>query len=152
MRAKMKREPNVKRIGDVARIGGVGIETIRFYEREGLIEQPEKPLRGWREYGDRQLLQLSYVRLGQELGLTLRDARTLRDLASGNRSTFCGAVRDTVEKRLAKIDADLAALTKKRVGLARWLNQCKARGRAGSDCPLYAQVQSLAPSQPRRKA
>jgi MerR family mercuric resistance operon transcriptional regulator len=41
-----------KRIGEVARVAGVGVETVRFYEREGLIDQPPKPLRGWREYDE----------------------------------------------------------------------------------------------------
>lgn len=137
-----KKRRMTRRIGDVARAGGVGVETIRFYEREGLIEQPPKPERGWREYGDKQLLQLSYVRLGQELGLTLRDARALQELAKDKREPFCNAVRDTVEKRLAHIDAEIAALRRKRLGLSRWLAQCKARGDA-KDCPLYAQLHPL---------
>jgi DNA-binding transcriptional MerR regulator len=139
-----------RRIGDVARAGGVGVETIRFYEREGLIEQPPKPVRGWREYGDKQLLQLSYVRLGQELGLTLRDARALQDLAKGERGAFCTAVRETVAKRLEQIDEEIALLRKKRLGLSGWLSQCKARGET-KDCPLYAQLRPLSSSTKRNR-
>ncbi len=144
-----KKRRMTRRIGDVARAGGVGVETIRFYEREGLIEQPPKPLRGWREYGDKQLLQLSYVRLGQELGLTLRDARALQGLAAGERAPFCDAVRETVAKRLAQIDQEIIALRKKRLALSHWLVQCKARG-AAKDCPLYAQLKPLASAAKRR--
>lgn len=140
-----KKRRMTRRIGDMARAGGVGVETIRFYEREGLIEQPPKPIRGWREYGDKQLLQLSYVRLGQELGLTLRDARALQDLAEGERVQFCTSVRETVARRLAQIDEEIAQLRKKRLGLSRWLMQCRARGDM-KDCPLYAQLQPLASS------
>ena len=147
----VKKRRMTRRIGDVARAGGVGVETIRFYEREGLIEQPPKPVRGWREYGDKQLLQLSYVRLGQELGLTLRDARALQDLAKGERSAFCAAVRETVAARLAQIDREIAELRKKRLGLSRWLTQCKARGDA-QDCPLYAQLQPLASATKRKQS
>jgi MerR family mercuric resistance operon transcriptional regulator len=147
----MKRKRRgVRRIGDLARDGGVGVETIRFYEREGLIEQPAKPMRGWREYGDRQALQLSYVRLGQELGLTLRDVRGLQGVARGDKSAFCGAVRETVAKRLAALDAEIAALKQKRAGLARWLTQCKARGRAAR-CPLYEQLQPVVGSERSRR-
>ena len=140
-----KKRRMARRIGDVARAGSVGVETIRFYEREGLIEQPPKPMRGWREYGDKQLLQLSYVRLGQELGLTLKDARALQDLAKGERGPFCDAVRDTVAARLTQLDEEIAALRRKRLGLSRWLTQCRARGDA-KDCPLYAQLKPLASS------
>jgi DNA-binding transcriptional MerR regulator len=146
-----KKRRMTRRIGDVARAGGVGVETIRFYEREGLIEQPPKPVRGWREYGDKQLLQLSYVRLGQELGLTLRDARALQGLAAGEREAFCAAVRETVARRLAQLDEEIAQLRKKRLGLSRWLAQCKARSSA-SDCPLYAQLKPLASSTKRKRS
>ena len=146
-----KKRRMTRRIGDVARAGGVGVETIRFYEREGLIEQPPKPVRGWREYGDKQLLQLSYVRLGQELGLTLRDAHALQRLAAGERAPFCGAVRETVTKRLEQLDEEIAVLRKKRLGLSRWLAQCKARG-AAEDCPLYAQLKPLVSSRKGRSA
>ena len=146
----MKRKGKaVRRIGDVARAGGVGVETIRFYEREGLIERPEKPMRGWREYGERQLAQLSYVRLGQELGLTLADVRALQTDARGDRARFCGAVRNTVAKRLVKIERDMAALERKRAGLAAWLAQCKARGET-DDCPLYAQLKPIVARSKRR--
>lgn len=148
----MKRKGRkVRRIGDLARDGGVGIETIRFYEREGLIEQPQKPSRGWREYGDRQLLQLSYVRLGQELGLTLRDVRALQAVARGEKGAFCGAVRETVAKRLSALDEELAALARKRAGLARWLTQCKARG-SGARCPLYEQLQGIVDNKRSRRS
>ncbi len=140
----------MRRIGDVAREGGVGVETIRFYEREGLIEQPPKPERGWREYGDKQLLQLGYVKLGQELGLTLRDVRQLSGLAAGARDPFCDAVRETVAARLARLDEEIAALRRKRTGLARWLSQCRARG-SEKDCPLYAQLKGLVPPKPSKR-
>ena len=77
-RAMKHKGRTMQRIGDVARTGGVGVETIRFYEREGLIEQPLKPARGWREYGERQLRQLEYVRQGQEFGLALSARIALR--------------------------------------------------------------------------
>lgn len=144
-----KRRQKMQRISDVARAGGVGVETVRFYEREGFIEQPPKPLRGWREYGARQLAQLSAVKLGQELGLSLADMRALQSLARGEQASFCGAVRTTLAKRLAKIESEIAALEKKRSGLSGWLAQCVARG-AARDCPLYAQMQSVVPPKRRK--
>lgn len=137
-----RKRRRVKRIGDVARESGVGVETIRFYEREGLIEQPQRPERGWREYGERQVMQLSYVRLGQELGLTLKDVRRLQTVARGPQESFCGTVRETIEARVGRLDAEIAELMRRRNALSQWLRQCEARG-AQRDCPLYRQLQPV---------
>ena len=145
-----KRRPRVQRIGDLARTGGVGVETIRFYEREGLIEKPIKPMRGWREYGERQVLQLSYVRRGQQLGLTLGDVHTLQTSARGERPLFCTAVRLTIRKRLAKVETEIRSLQRKRAGLKRWLAQCEARGTT-EDCPLYAQLEPVLTKEARNR-
>ena len=101
-----------KRIGDVARAAGVGVETVRFYERQGLIEQPVKPERGWREYNKAQLRQLSYVRLARDLGLTLGDIKRVQAVVTGPRPEFCSAVRQTVATRLGEIEDDLARLAR----------------------------------------
>ena len=73
---------NPRRIGDVAKAMGVGVETVRFYEREGLVDQPLKPQRGWREYDKLQMRQLGYVRLAREWGLSLGDLKQISRLAS----------------------------------------------------------------------
>lgn len=129
-----------RRIGDVARKAGVGVETVRFYEREGLIDQPKKPARGWRDYDDAALGQLSQIRRAQQMGLTLRDMKVLKSRAKGPQAAFCGDVRETVAARLAALDAEIAALKKKRGALATWLKQCRARR---GDCPLYDQINTL---------
>jgi DNA-binding transcriptional MerR regulator len=139
-----------KRIGDVARVTGVGVETVRFYEREGLIDQPPKPLRGWREYDETALGQINQIRLAQRMGLTLRDMKTLKSRAKGPRGEFCRDVRETVASRLAAIETEIAALAAKRDALALWLKQCRKRAN-GSDCPLYAQINALAPRKRSRK-
>lgn len=139
-----------RRIGDAARSAGVGVETVRFYEREGLIEQPLKPLRGWREYDEAAMLQLGYVRQARALGLTLKNMREIKGLSSGTQPPFCQGVRATVSSRLAEIDKEIATLSRKRTALRRWLAQCKRR-EPGS-CPLYAQLRSIAPAAvPTRK-
>ena len=141
-----------RRIGDIARAAGVGVETVRFYEREGLIDQPEKPLRGWRDYGEDALLQLGYVRLAREMGLTLADVKRLKPLASGARAPFCVNVRETVSQRLAATEAKIAELERTRATLARWLDLC-ARREAAAECPLHVQLQRVVkppPSKPRR--
>jgi DNA-binding transcriptional MerR regulator len=138
--------PMPRRIGDVARGAGVGVETVRFYEREGLVDQPPKPERGWREYDDAALGQINQIRLAQSMGLTLADMKTLKTRAKGARSAFCPQVRETVTARLAAIDAEIVALETKRAALAGWLKQCRRRR---GDCPLYAQVNALSTKRKR---
>ncbi len=138
-----------RRIGDVARGAGVGVETVRFYEREGLVDQPLKPVRGWREYDEAALGQIDQIKRAQAMGLTLADMKVLKARAKGPRDAFCGTVRDTVAARLDTIDAEIEALTAKRAALADWLTQCRRRGKRG-DCPLYAGINALAPKRSRR--
>lgn len=140
-----------KRIGDVAKAAGVGVETVRFYEREGLIDQPRKPERGWREYDDAAQAQLGQVKLAQAFGLTLKDMKQLKARAIGPRTAFCSDVRNTVSVRLAVIEDEIAELQNKRAALKRWLGQCKRRGDA-ADCPLYAQINALAKPAKRKRS
>jgi MerR family mercuric resistance operon transcriptional regulator len=139
-----------RRIGDVAKAAGVGVETVRFYEREGLIDRPVKPVRGWRDYGDGALAQLSQVRLAQAMGLTLRDMKQVKARARGPRPAFCAAVRETVAARLAAIEAEIAELQKRRAALRTWRRLCAAR-EGTPDCPLYAQLNSLLSDKPKRR-
>jgi DNA-binding transcriptional MerR regulator len=140
---------STRRIGDVARAGGVGVETIRFYEREGLIERPRKPERGWREYDELALAQLSQVRLAQDFGLTLRDMKTMKARAKGPRAGFCTSVRETLTARLESVEAEIAALRKKRKALKQWLTQC-AHQEGRPRCPLYDRINLLSPQEKKR--
>jgi MerR family mercuric resistance operon transcriptional regulator len=132
-----------KRISDVARAAGVGVETVRFYQRAGVLDEPVKPLRGWRSYGSAILRQLEYIRLARRMGLRVSDIAAIKKSLAGGRSSFCRDVRTTVEKRIASIDAQVAALTRSRAELAGWLATCQSRP-AGSDCPLYRELSAVA--------
>jgi len=138
-----------KRIGDLAKAAGVGVETVRFYEREGLVDKPLKPERGWREYDETALAQLGRVRLAQKMGLTLSDVKGLKARAKGPQKEFCSHVRETVSARLETIEKELATLEAKRILLKRWLTQCKRRGE-NTECPLYAQTRALTSKGKRR--
>jgi DNA-binding transcriptional MerR regulator len=139
-----------KRIGDVAKAAGVGVETVRFYEREGLIDQPPRPARGWREYDEAALAQLSQVRLAQTVGLTLRDMKQMKTRAKGPQPAFCAGVRELVSARLAAIEAEIAELQKKRAALRNWRRLC-ARREGKPDCPLYEQVNALTRGKAKRR-
>jgi MerR family mercuric resistance operon transcriptional regulator len=133
-----------KRIGEIARATGVGVETVRFYEREGLIDRPEKPASGWRDYSDIPEAQIGQIKLAQQLGFTLADVKRLRAAARSSELQFCNAVRTTASARLAAVDAEIKVLEARRVALANWIQRCGTR-RESSGCPLYADVSAIFP-------
>lgn len=139
-----------KRIGEIARAAGVGIETVRFYEREGLIDRPEKPAKGWRDYGDLSEAQIGQIKLAQQLGFTLADVKRLRAAASGPESQFCATARATAAARLAAVDAEIEVLKARRIALADWVERC-ARRPDGSPCPLYAGVTAILRPAPAKR-
>ncbi len=121
-------------IGVLARSAGVNIETIRYYQRRGLIGTPRKPPGGVRRYPHAALAPLRFIRRAQQLGFSLKEIREL--LALGEQS--CGATRRIAERRLADIEARLNDLKTMRRLLARLIRECAA-GRDAA-CPI---VQSL---------
>lgn len=139
-----------RRIGDVAKAAGVGVETVRFYEREGLIDRPEKPARGWRDYGAAPEAQLERIKLAKRMGFTLADIRRLKDVARGPEAGFCADVRATATARLAAVEAEIAILRQRRKALADWLDRCQARASAAG-CSLYAEVAASPMRSTRRK-
>ncbi len=121
-------------IGVLARTAGVNLETIRYYQRRGLIATPRKPPGGIRRYPHAALAQLRFVKRAQQLGFSLNEIREL--LALGEQS--CGATRRIAERRLTDIEARLNDLQTMRRLLARLIRECAA-GRSTA-CPI---VQSL---------
>ena len=75
--------PKPLTIGLVARRAGVGVETVRFYERQGLIEEPPRRLSGYREYDDEVVARLGFIRRAKELGFTLKEIKELLSLRRG---------------------------------------------------------------------
>ncbi len=85
-------------IGKLAKEAGVGVETVRFYERKGLIDQPVTG-EGYRDYGDETLAAVRYIKIAQKMGFSLADVAKLRGkLREG--PGFCEAVRATARRRL----------------------------------------------------
>ena len=131
-------------IGVLAREAGVNVETIRFYEREGLLQQPPQPAGGWRVYGDEAVWTVKYIRLGQKMGFSLGDVRILgkRLLGGGN---FCRDFRTTLETKLDETDRDIARLTAIKSEIERTLASCQAKSGLG-ECPIMKHFPSRAGS------
>ena len=134
-------------IGALARAAGVNIETVRYYQRRGLIETPRKPLGGVRRYSAAMLASLRFIKRAQQLGFTLREIGDLLELGVG----ACTETRALAEIRLADIEARLQDLQAMRRTLKRLIETCRA-GRAAS-CPIVESLggETLSPPRPRSK-
>jgi len=97
-------------IGKLAERTRVNIETIRYYERVGLLPRPARTEGGHRAYDERHAQRLIFIRRGRELGFSLNEVRTLVQLADGDAS--CGAARDVTLRHLADIRGKIASLRK----------------------------------------
>jgi len=94
------------RIGDLARTGDVNVETIRYYQRIGLLELPEKPYGGTRSYDEQDLQRLRFIRRAQQLGFSLEDIRELLELSSSD----CERVEELAAQKLTEVKAKLRQL------------------------------------------
>ncbi|MGI8944580.1 MAG: MerR family transcriptional regulator [Qipengyuania sp.] len=121
------------RISELARDGRVGIETVRFYQRKGLLETPRGGASGGRHYGSADVRRLRYIRKAQAAGFTLAEIAELIDL---DRSDDRPRARAMARERIAALDLHIAELAEARASLARLSREC-ARGGSGP-CPILA--------------
>jgi len=121
-------------IGAVAKRAGVAIDTIRYYEREGLLPEPARRASGYRSYGEAAVAQLRFIRRAKDLGFTLEEIRELLAL-SADRQRGVKAVKQRAQRRLAAIDQRVAELQRVRDGLAQLVASCPGHGKP-EDCPI----------------
>ena len=115
-------------IGKVARKAGVNVETIRFYERQGIIRQPAKPNgTGVRVYPDEAVARIRFVREAQQLGFTLREIRELLALRA-NPAADCSKVREKATAKLHDVQQKIERLRQIGAALETLIVACPARG------------------------
>ncbi len=112
------------KIGDLARATGTKVETVRFYERSGLLPIPARTSGNYRAYDSAHLKRLSFIRRARDLGFTLDQVRELLMLAD-DRAQSCAAVDEIAGAHLAAIDRKIADLTALRGELDRMLGSCR---------------------------
>ncbi|MBY0345216.1 MAG: MerR family transcriptional regulator [Sphingomonadales bacterium] len=130
------------KIGDLARAGGVSVETIRFYQRRGLLAEPPRGA-GARRYTEGDLERLLSIRAAQTAGFTLEEIATLLGLESDDRA----AARALAEARIAAIDEKIATLKTMRAALKDLVKDC-AQGGDGP-CPILGAFSIPAKTNPR---
>jgi MerR family copper efflux transcriptional regulator len=116
-------------IGELAASARVNIETIRYYEREGILPEPPRTASGYRQYSDTDRWRLAFIRRGKSLGFTLKE---IAELLGAGEQRSVDEVVNLAEKRLTLVERDIAALTASRDQLRRLIETC-ATG-SGDDC------------------
>src|SRR3546814_18599307 len=125
------------KIGELSRATGTNIETIRYYERIGLLPAPDRTAANYRSYTGAHRSRLSFVRHSRELGFTIEEIRSLLDL-SDDPARDCGEADRIATAHLEQVEAKIAQLTLLRDELARIVGRC--RGRIAADCRLNGAV------------
>src|SRR5215813_11946901 len=119
-------------IGPLANAAGVSVETIRFYQRRGLLFEPDRPLRGYRRYGHAELARVRFIKAAQRLGFTVEEIAELLKLED---ATDCSEARLLAERRLRDVRERLANLRRVESALSQVVARCSA-ARSTTRCPL----------------
>ena len=135
-------------IGALARAAGVNVETIRFYQRRGLLAEPDKPLGGIRHYAEADVARVLFIKAAQRIGFTLDEIAQLLQLDDG---THCSEARAIAEHKLTDVRQRLSDLQRIEAALAKLVDRCASR-RGQVSCPLIAALQPGLESSPRLPA
>jgi len=128
----MQTPSNGLTIGAVARAAGVNVETIRFYQRKGLLSEPDRPQGSVRRYGPDDIARLQFIKSAQRLGFSLDEIAGLLQLDDG---MHCDQARELGERKLQNVRAKLADLKRMESALAQMVRACGSSHGALS-CPL----------------
>jgi MerR family mercuric resistance operon transcriptional regulator len=121
-------------IGQVARRAGVGIETVRFYERQGLLDEPARKESGYRQYEEDVVARLRFIKRAKELGFSLKEIKELLTLRV-DPTTTCAEVRSRAEAKIADIQGKIEALQRMKKALKKLTQTCSGRGPV-NECPI----------------
>ena len=133
------------KIGEVAKAADVGIDAIRFYEREGLIAAPARRPSGYREYTSDVVVSLRFIRRAKNLGFSLREIDELLRLEASDDSTPAD-VREQAAAKLEDLEERIRALQKMRRALRKLVESCPGKGPL-SRCSI---LRALAPEEKKR--
>jgi len=126
------------KIGELARSCGVNVQTVRYYERRGLLSDPRHGLGGYREYDEADAERLRFVKEAQILGFTLREVADLLALRSGRGSAR--DVRERAREKLGRVREKLAALRALERNLVRLIAGCSGSG-PSSACSIIHRLE-----------
>jgi len=126
------------KIGELSKASGVSVDTIRYYERRGLIPAAVRAASGYRQYTSGDVARLRFIVQAKSLGFTLEEIGQLMALRAGSRS--CAEVRAVAETKAAEIDGRIRQLARMRDVLISLAEQCEATGDRDS-CPILKSLE-----------
>lgn len=125
-------------IGTLAERAGVNVETIRYYQRRGLVPEPVKPLGGIRNYAPEHVQRLRFIKRAQQLGFSLEEVRDLLSLEDG---LHCHEVEEIAGQKLAAVRERIAQLKTMEDALATLIRKC-SNNKGKLRCPLISALES----------
>lgn len=125
-------------IGQLAKAAGVGVETVRFYEREGLLPEPPRRASGYRQYPSDAVGRIRFIRRAKDLGFTLREIAELLDLRVDPDKT-CADVRALARAKLGAVEQKMNDLARIKAALEKLANACRGQGPT-SECPILDSI------------
>ena len=123
-------------IGELAKTAGVHVETIRYYQRSGLLQAPERPLGGIRRYGSTDSARIKFIKSAQKLGFSLGEVASLLKLEDG---TQCGEASRIAQQKLLEVRGKLGELKRMEESLTKLIGECE-KGRGQVCCPLISSL------------
>jgi MerR family transcriptional regulator, copper efflux regulator len=130
-------------ISRLARLGGVNLETVRYYERRGLLPKPPRTEAGYRQFSPDAARRLRFIKRAQELGFSLNEVKELLALRIDSRKNRTN-VRLHAEAKIADIEQKIAALSAMKATLRELALRCQHCG-PSADCPILASFEYEAP-------
>lgn len=130
------------RIGELAKAANVNLETVRYYEREGLLPKPPRTESGYRMFPRDAVHKLRFIKTAQELGFSLGEIKDLLDLRLSSKADRAD-VRQRAEAKIAEIENKIRALKRMKDALTALLGACSGHG-PSSECPILASIDMTA--------
>ncbi|MDH5393062.1 MAG: MerR family DNA-binding protein [Gammaproteobacteria bacterium] len=130
--------PSALTIGKVAKLANVSVETIRYYQKIGLMKAPQKPLQGFRTYTMDSIRELKFIKKAQRLGFTLDEISELLEIGSGQ----CADIQSKAQKKLDQIKQQITELNALKVTLDELVKSCQLTSEPGC-CPIVKSLSEL---------
>lgn len=126
-------------VGQLAKDAGINVETIRYYEKQGLLPKPRRRDSHYRIYDDEDLQRLLFIKRAKELGFTLKEIRELCRLRI-DYDAKCGDIKNLAEQKLKDVDSRIRDLKKIRTVLAKLIDQCVDEDVLPDECPILESI------------
>lgn len=133
-RELMEQKMKLMTIGNVSKQSGIGVETVRFYEKSGLINEPPRTESGYRQYPPSTVIRIQFIKRAKELGFTLKEIKELLNLRLDPMTT-CDDVRQVAEEKQENVQAKIQSLQGIEKALGELIGACAVGGPDG-ECPI----------------